>query len=1176
MEKTFNCKRLLYRIVKMSILQTFIVLFFTSITMATSVSGQELLSRHVSLNMKETSVEKVLTRLEKVANVKFSYNSRILKLDRTVSVSATNESLSQVLFRVLKPLNITFLEVSNRIILRYEESSLKQESEESNRDFIENLMVQIDHSITGVVKDENGVALPGVNILIKGTKKGTNTDNNGRFRLNLDSENATLIFTSVGYLTKEVVVAGRTEVNVVLNVDNKSLDEVVVVGYGTAKKATLTGAISTVDEKVFRDRPVQNAALALQGEVPGLVITRTSTRPGNEGLSIRLRGESSVTAVDPLIIIDGVPVVGTWEFNQLNPNDIESVTALKDASAAIYGARSAGGVILVKTKRGKGGQMKVNYNVNYKLNTIGISVPWADMSQWASMYLIASTQDRVDANGNPVEWFPQWNKDLLQKMVTDPTVDFVNPTTGDLIRYANNNWTNELYGPAYSSQHNLSLSGSTDKTSYMLSVGYANNKSLLKTAYDGEKKYNLRFNYDYNLSEKVKLETGLSFDSRTVESPRNGLSGSATGFFDAPVFPTYNAKGDYYDVYGYRNPVAFTKSGGKSFNTDAIARLNSKLTAEVIKNLTFTASAALVKINTENTLYNQTFLFYNWLGDKITSTQYAKPGLQETVESQLYQNYGAFIDYKHTFSNDHNFAIMVGNTAELTEFKRIRASRDNLQFPGLYDLNTAYSSDPVTGLNVQTNSGGSNHVGLVSYVSRANYNYRQKYLLEVLGRRDGSSKFHPDYRWANFYGISGGWVVSQEKFMQQIKTISNLKIRGSYGETGGQANIGNYDYISAISTTGTALFGTTPSLQGTANQASPISLTRTWERMVNKNIGLDIALFNNQLSASFDVFEKRNIGMLIDITYPQVYGATAPKSNSGELKTSGWEFSANWKSSVGSVKYNVGFQLSDNTSTLVSMQGRDTWTAGRVNLRQGYPLNSLFVYKTDGYFTSNDDVNAYYAKYGGFDNLSAMTGATTRLRPGDLKVVDLDGNNRISPNGDGKPGSGDVYFYGDANPHYTFGINLGLQWKGFDFSSLIQGVGQQNILRTGNARAPFFRNYVNVNTSYIGKTWTPETPNAEFPRMSFDANRNNWNWQFNDVNVQNLRYARLKSLVIGYTLPKHLTTKIKSDRVRFYFSGNDLFEVTSVKDGFDPERGESSDSTYPFARTWSLGLDISF
>lgn len=1031
-----------------------------------------------------------------------------------------------------------------------------------------------DQTITGKVVDaEKGEGLPGVSISIKGSAKGGTTDSKGNFSISVPDENATLVFSFIGYTRQEVVVNKRTVINVSLVADIQALDEVVVVGYGTAKKATLTGAVSMVDDKAFKDRPVQNAALALQGEVPGLVISRTSTRPGNEGLSIRLRGESSVTAVDPLIIIDGVPVIGTWEFNQINPNDIESVTALKDASAAIYGARSAGGVILVKTKRGKGGKMKINYNTNYRLNTIGMAVPWANMSEWATMYLNASTQDKVDANGNPVEWFPQWTKENLLKMQTDQTVDYVNPSNGEIIRYANNNWLNELYGSAYSSQHNLSLSGSSDKTSYMLSLGYADNKSLLKTAYDGEKKYNLRFNYDYFISEKVKLETGISFDSRTVESPRNGIG---NGFFDAPIFPTYNKNGDYYDIYGYRNPIAFTKSGGTTSNNDAIVRLNSTLTAELIKGLNLIGSAALVKRNTEKTEYNQTFRFYNWIGDKITSTQYPKPGITETIGTTLYQNYGAFLDYKHTFGKDHNFAIMVGNTAELTENKSLVAGRDNLQFPGLYDLNTAYSSDPTTGLNVQSNSGGSNHVGLVSYISRANYNYKQKYLLEVLGRRDGSSRFHPDFRWANFYGVSGGWVITQEKFMEKLKGINNLKIRGSYGETGGQANIGNYDYISAVTTTGTALFGQTPSLQGTASAASSISLTRTWERMVNKNIGLDIALLDNKLTASFDVFEKRNIGMLIDITYPQVYGATAPKSNSGELKTSGWEFSMNWKASAGEVKYNIGFQLSDNQTNLISMQGRDTWGAGKIALRQGYPLNALFVYKTDGYFTNNDDVNAYYAKYGGFDNLSAMTGATTRLRPGDLKIVDLDGNNKISATGDGKPGSGDVYFYGDANPHYTFGINLGLQWKGLDFSSFIQGVGQQNILRSGNARAPFFRNYLNINTTYIDKTWTAENPNAEFPRISFDATRNNWNWQTNDVNIQNLQYARLKALVLGYTLPKHISSKIKSDRIRFYFSGNDLFEITSVKDGFDPERGESSDSTYPFARTWSLGLDISF
>jgi TonB-linked SusC/RagA family outer membrane protein len=1023
-------------------------------------------------------------------------------------------------------------------------------------------------AVNGKVSDAKGDALPGVSVVIKGTTKGSITDASGKFSLQVPDSKSVLIFSYVGYETKEVVVGNQKEINVTLEDDANTLQEVVVVGYGERKKESLTGAIKQVGEEVFKDRPVSNAGLALQGQVAGLAITRTSSRPGNEGLAIRLRGESSITGVDPLIIVDGVPVLGTWELNQINPSDIESVSVLKDASAAIYGARAAGGVILVKTKRGKGDKMQVSYNGNYRLNTIGITVPYANMSEWAKMYQEASLQDKVDANGNVVEWYPQWGKDNVAKMALGQPFDFVNPGDQRVIRYADNNWADQLYAPAFSQQQNLSLRGSSNKSSYMFSIGYADNKSVLKTAYDGEEKYNTRFNYDYDLSKNIKLETGISYDSRTVSAPKNGVG---AGFFDAPVFPTYNNLGEYYDDYGYRNPVASTKSGGRDNNKEGILRLNSRISAKLFDGFTLSANAAVVNRQGWRTRYNQTYKLYNWLGSLTTSVQNPNPEIIENIANTNYETYGGFMDYVKTIATHHSISVMAGMTSELSESKSVEAKRTKLEYDGLYDLNTANS---VT----QTNAGGASHWGLISYVGRFNYAFKEKYLFQASGRRDGSSKFHPDFRWSNFGETSVGWRISEENFIKDLRFFDNLKLRAGYGETGGQANIGNYDYVSGITTTGTMLFGQVASLQQTSWLSGLTSLTRTWERIVNKNIGLEFAILNNRLSGTAEVFEKRNKGMLIDITYPQVLGGTAPKSNSGELKVSGWEIELNWRDKIGNLRYHAGVQLSDNINRLVSMQGKDSWAAGIVGQRQGYPLNSIFVYKTDGYFKTSEEVNAYYAQYTttSAGDLGKMTGETKRLRPGDLKRVDLDGNGFLDPVGGGKAGDGDVYYYGDANPHYLFGVNLGAEWKGFSVSAFIQGVAKQNLLRSGNARAPFFRNYLNVNNSYLGKTWTPENQEAEYPRISFDNDRNNWNWQNNDVNVQNLSYARLKSLVIGYSLPKSWSAKIKSDNIRFYFSGNDLFEMTSIKDGFDPERGESSDSTYPFLRTWSLGLDLSF
>jgi TonB-linked SusC/RagA family outer membrane protein len=1032
-------------------------------------------------------------------------------------------------------------------------------------------------TVSGTVIDAtNGQPVVGATVSVVGSTEATATDAAGKFSIQLPA-NSRLRISMVGFTDASIQPGSNGILAIKLEKASTQLDDVIVVGYGAKKKATLTGSIVRVGEEVFKDRPVPNAESALQGQIPGLLITRTSPRPGNENLTITMRGAASVKNVDPLIIVDGVPLIDTWEFSQINPNDIESITALKDASAAIYGARAQGGVLLVTTKRGRGNKTQVTVSSNYSRNTIGIKVPWATMSQWANLYLQTSTSDKRDANGNPVEWFPQWTKDNLIKMAADSSFDYTEPS-GVVRHFQNNNWLDELYGPSWSNQQNVALRGSSGKSLYMLSLGYANNRSLLKTAYDGEKKYTTRFNYDYNISNRVKLETGVSFDSRLVQSPKNGIG---NGYFDAPIFPTYNSVGQYYDDYGYRNPVAATKSGGTSKNRESFVRLNGKLTAEIINGLKLSGTAAVVKRDGWKTEYNQTYNLYNWLGTKINSIQYPPPNdpaITETINNTVYQTYGTQLDYAKTIATDHDFAVMVGNTAELYKTKAVSATRKQLLFDGLYDLNTAISPPAVA--YDKSNSGGSSQWGLVSYFTRFNYAYKSKYLVEFLARRDGSSRFNTSNRWSNFYGVSGGWRISQESFMKKFDWLNELKLKGSYGETGGQAGLGNYDYLALIGV-GSNLFGTPYASQMTTYISSITTNLRTWERMVNKNIAVEFGVLKNRLTGTMEVFEKRNVGMLIRLNYPSTLGGQAPTTNSGTLRTRGWELTMNWRDNVGKVQYNVGFNLANAKNIIVAYAGANTWGEGKwTNPREGFPLNSIYVYQTDGYFQTQQEANEYFAKYGSTGKVAAYNGSaaggTNTLRPGDLKVVDRDGDGVITANGTGLKGSGDLYYYGDADPHYSFGVNLGAQWKGFDFSAFIQGVLKWNILRGGNARAPFYRNYLNVNTTYMGKTWTADNPAAAYPRLSFDSNINNWNWVANDVNVQSLRYARLKSLVLGYSLPKLIASRIRAENIRFFFAGNDLFELTSVRDGFDPERGESADNSYPFFRTWSFGVNLTF
>lgn len=1024
--------------------------------------------------------------------------------------------------------------------------------------------------ITGTVTDELNMPIPGASVRLKGSTIGTSTDVNGKYSITIPDGKSMLVFSSIGFQNKEFDVNEQRILNVQLIKSENGLDEVVVVGYGTQKKATLTGAISTIGAEVFKDRAVSNPTLALQGAIPGVTVTRTSSRPGNENLSIRIRGESSIAtgknAVGPLIVIDGVPTVdwntdnnnngSLWELNQLNPEDIESMTVLKDASAAIYGARAAGGVILITTKRGKGA-LKVNYNFNTRINTLGRSTPLANMSQYGQMFLHASQQDGVNN-------FWIYDADRVNSMIAGQPFLWTDPNSKIVTAYDNNNWMDALYGTAYSQQHNLSLSTSTDKMGVRISLGYANNRGMLKTAYDGEKKYNARVNFDYNVSKRVKIETGISYDNKDVSSP---IMGVGDGWYDPPIFPIRNINGEWYDVFGYRNPVAKTTDGGRVSNKDEFIRFNLKATAELVKDLTLTGQASNVNRKGWKKQYWQTFVFKDWTGERTTNTQNADPSIQEDIGSTNYQNYGAFLDYKTTLGKDHNIAAMVGTTAELTDNKSVSAKRVRLLYPGLYDLNTA---DPTN----STNSGGANHFGLLSYVSRLNYNYKSKYLLEFVGRSDATSRFAEGYKWAQFGGFSAGWRISDEQFMKSLGFVNDLKLRGGYGVLGGQSNIGLYEYFATVGT-GTAIFGNSYTQQQTASMNSIITKDRSWERIGTFDLGLDFSLLNNKLFGSFDYFKKRNNKMLIDVILPDVLGATSPKLNRGTLDVKGWEAQIGWRDKVNEFSYNASVLLSDNRSNLKSYQGKDTWNAGTVGQRVGYPLNSLFVYKTDGYFQSQEEVDAYYNKYTATNNGELPVVLTQRLRPGDLKKVDLDGNGYISAIGDPSKGdTGDVMYVGDTAPHYMLGLNLGASWKGFDFSTFLQGVGKQNILRGGNLNGPFRVLYTNQNPNFLGHTWTEENRSAEYPRMSLVSQRNAWNYNNTDLMVQNLRYVRMKTLIVGYTIPQRITKKASIDRLRVYFSGNDLFEFTSVKDGYDPEFGENSNQTYPFARTWSFGIDL--
>ncbi|KAA6300269.1 MAG: TonB-dependent receptor SusC [Candidatus Ordinivivax streblomastigis] len=1076
------------------------------------------------------------------------------------------------------------------------------------------------NKIIGNVIDSNGEPIIGAGVKVKGTGIGTITNVEGNFELNAETI-GTLVISYLGLETQEIPINGKASFNITMKEDLIALDEVVVVGYGTQKKASLTSAISSIKgEDAFKDRGINNASVALQGTIPGLTVTRSSTRPGSEGAAMKIRGDISINGdSSPLVLIDGIS--GSLdELNSMDPNDIDNISVLKDASAAIYGARSASGVLLVTTKRGTKGKTKITYNGSVSRTIDGIQAALTTTEQWMDMFYEAQYQDSrarnptlttnaeimanldwwilntgsvmggLDVNNNNT---PVYRENLWRAMRNGETITLNN--AGKYIRLEPGHYyLDEMYSAATSTKHTMNVQGGDEKFGYMASLGYADNQSQLKVAKDGEKKYSGRLNMDFQASKRLKLETGMSYELRNIQTPTYNIGNA--GWEDPWFWPRYNKNGDYYDAFsGNRNPIAQVVGGGDTKNDYTTFRGNAKATVDLgdlLKGLSIYGTGGYKKVERATQTNTIRIQYYDWEGNETGNRN--NPGsLYEQMQRWTNITLGGFVNYDNTFAKDHHVTAMAGITSEEEAWKSIRTGR--LQGPlfpgsGLVDLNVMAS-----GTN-NVAEGGQNEWAFLSYLTRLNYIYKSKYLVEFLGRRDGSSKLYPEQRWKNFFSASGGWVITGEDFMKDISLINHLKVRYNYGKTGSVEGIGNYERYATIST-GSAYFGGNGlTAQPSAWLGGMTSAERTWETVNSHNAGLDFTALRNRLSGSFDWYKKTNQGMFLSVTYPQVLGASAPKSNSGKFESKGWEFSLNWRDKIQNITYNIGGWIADANSKLLEWpDNTNVPNAGKNSDRLvGMSRDAIYIYKTNGIFQTQEEANAYYEKYYWADaahsgpkseNIlpSPQATGTNRLRPGARILVDS--------NGDGAITREDLVYIGDASPHYTFGINLGLGWKGIDFKAFFQGVGQQYILRNGNTYAPWVAGSAMQNPRFFGQQWSDINipslvegveyaafinKNANETIASRDANFNKFNYENKDVSVQSLNYLRLKSLVVGYTLPKAWTQKAKIDRFRIYFSGDDLWEFTSIGDGYDPEQGESSNTIYPFSRMLSLGVEIGF
>ena len=1036
-------------------------------------------------------------------------------------------------------------------------------------------------TITGTVTSaEDGIPAAGVNVILKGVQGvGTVTDFDGNYSIDVPSASSVLMFSSIGYVSQEISVAGKTNLNVMLQTDISELDEVIVVGFGTQKKATLTGSVTQVKgDDVVRGKGTSSAALALQGEVPGLVVTRTSSRPGNEGTDLQIRGAASVNNISPLILLDGLEIP-EWQLATINPNDIESYSVLKDGSAAIFGTKAAGGVILVTTKKGKQGKMIVTYKGETQAN-IPHDFPLAGMQEWAQMWIEAGDNDGIDfldSDGNT-----QTAASNYRFFSRDELVSIVNGTfpmqpesyywLGKDHYFQDVNQFDAQYGTTFSQRHDFSLSGGNENATYRTSFGYADERSPIDVTYDGQRRYNFRTNLTYKVNDLITTDFTVSYDNRTTDTPTQGVG---QGVQDMSIFPLYNPLGQYYDNFGGNNPIAKLKEGGRTTNNDEIFRLGGKITLDLdqyVEGLSFSYFGNISSKNNRKVVRNTSVTMYDWFGNvTFTPTTLLGSNATETGGKQFFQNHVFQGNYGRSFGN-HNINFLLGYTSEQTNNTGYSMYRSNFASDDLDAINTG---DATT----QTNGGTASEFGLVSYISKFNYDYNGIYLLEAMARRDGSSRLHPDYRWKNFYGASAGIVFSEMSFLED-SVFDLLKFRFSYGETGSVTGIGTYDYFSNMGL-GTTVFGETPALQNTAWINGMTSIDRSWERVGITNYAIDMAVLNNRLTATAEYFIRENDDMLINITYPEILGATAPKTNSGDFRTTGYELSANWRDQIGDFSYNIGLSFWDNKSEVTKMEGANNIALGVNSTIEGKPLNAIYAYKTDGIFQTEDQVLNYYNQVG-FDDPSdqnTMKAGTIlpRYRSADRLVPGT--VNRVDTNNDGIINTDDLVYVGDTAPHESFGINLGFAYKGFDFSAFFQGVANVNIVRGGALAYPFNSWWTNQNSTYLGKTWNEDNTGTKYPAMYYNGNRVNWNYkQLNDIGVIKAAYMRAKVISFGYTLPQETLQKMKMDRVRFSVTGNDLFVISNIQDGLDPEAPSSAGQgqTVPFVSSVILGVELTF
>ena len=1128
------------------------------------------------------TVKNVLNYIEKNSNYVFVYNAEVQKMmSNKVSVNLDGRPALQILDEMCASTALTYKAQGNQISLTQTKNAQSGQPNKAQK-----------RRIKGNVSDAKGEPIVGATISEKGGTGGTITDINGDFTLDLAPDNAITI-SYVGF--KPQTLKPTDGIHVTLDEQAKGLDEVVVIGYGTKKKANLIGAVSTVGAEELKDRPVTNLGQMLQGQVPNLNISFNTGTPG-EAATLNIRGKTSITnSGAPLVLIDGVE----GSIDRINPNDIESVSVLKDAaSAAIYGARAGFGVVLITTKNNKDGQAHITYNGRFSFSAPTTKTDFMtvgyDVARLVDEFNTATTGSSYsELNSDDYKMLEERRYDVTENPARPWAV--VSQNDGLYHYYGNFDWYNYIFNFAQPTwNHNLSVNGGTEKMNYMISGGMNDHDGLYALSTDKYSTRTLMAKFNAEVTPWLRVfSTASLFKSKYKQAGydyEDGGNVANLAFHAMPWIVPVNPDGT--NVYILPNSnnkpadgfAAMLRTGngftqvGKTEQTYAIGAV-----LKLMEGLEFTGKITYRNYAKEKLARSASFVYARKPGQELTANGWPfnnrlKDG-RDTYENYVYDFYANF---HRTFANVHNVSAVVGTNYERGHYKFVEPSGRDLTSEVLNDLSLSTGDKSV--------KSSQNEFALMGYFARLSYDYSGKYLVEANMRYDGTSRFPRNHRWGFFPSLALGWRISEEAFFEPVRpTISNLKLRASIGSLGNQitdnsAKFNNntfYPYMRLITLKPTTnlnyIFDNAQAVY--ASLGDPTSGSLTWETIVTQNLGLDVGLFNNRLSLALDVYSRTTKDMLAAArALPAVYGYNAPYENNGELRTNGFELVVGWNDKFNLAGkpfyYGVNLTLADSKTKITKFKGNESKVLGQDY--EGMEWGEIWGYRIKGIYQSDQEAIAR-----GVDQ--SFLGTRFTDKAGDLIFDDVDGSTKIDQGKGTLDDHGDLVRIGNSTPRYHYGITVNMAWMGFDFSMFWQGIGKQNIYPGGN-NMMFWGPYARAYSSFIpkdfpAKVWSENNRDAYFPRPVADLARSYAMSRPNDRYLQNLAYCRLKNLTLGYTLPKSLTKKAYLEKVRLYFSGENLFITSKLKsDYIDPEQmmHDTNGRVYPFSKTFSFGLDVSF